>query len=134
MNSIPMQNKTRHFMHLAQFGYFGLLMFLPLWHVVIVPSAMGKATTLLLTVGPLLLPMLGILKRNPYTYAWATFIALFYMLHGLTLIWDRPEERLWVVIELVLVSMMSIGCMYFAKFRGRELGLSIRKKKDQPDE
>ena len=103
---------------------------MPLWHVLIVPSQMSKLTTLLFTVGPLLLPLAGILKRNPYTFAWANFIVLFYMLHGLTLIWDRPDERLWVCIELLLASMMFIGCSYFAKFRGQELGLSIRKKKD----
>ena len=118
-------------MNLALLGYFGLLMYLPLWHIVLVPSTMGKLTTLLLTVGPLLLPLPGILKRNPYTYAWANFIVLFYLLHGLTLIWDRPDERLWVVIELVLASMMCTGCMYFAKYRGQELGLSIRKKKEE---
>ena len=78
-----------------------------------------------------LLPLPGILKRNPYTYAWANFIVLLYLLHGLTLIWDRPDERLWVVIELVLASMMCTGCMYFAKYRGQELGLSIRKKKEE---
>ena len=131
MQTVEMQAKTKHFMNLALFGYFGLLMYLPLWHLVFVPSEMGKLTTLLLTVGPLLLPLAGIIKRNPYTFAWATFIILFYLLHGLTLIWDRPDERLFVIIELVLATMSCVGCMYFAKFRGRELGLSIRKKKDQ---
>jgi len=128
-----MQAKTKLFMNLALFGYFGLLMFLPLWHIVIVPSVMGKWTVLLLTVGPLLLPLHGMIKRNPYTFAWANFIVLFYLLHGLTLIWDRPDERLWVIIELILASMMSIGCMYFAKYRGQELGLSIRKNKTDSD-
>ena len=118
-------------MLLGQAGYFGLLMFLPLWHVVLVPSVMSKFTVLLLTVGPLILPMWGILKQKPYTYAWSNFIVLFYMLHGLTLIWDRPEEMVYVVIELILATMMFIGCSYFAKFRGQELGLSIRKKKDE---
>lgn len=117
-------------MILGQAGYFGLLIFLPIWHLILVPSVMDKYITLLLTVGPLLLPMLGILKRKPYTYAWSNFIVLFYMLHGLTLIWDRPDERVYVIIELILSFMMFIGCSYFAKFRGQELGLSIRKKKE----
>lgn len=131
MSQPQMRNKTKQVLTMALLGYFGLLMFLPLWHIVLVPSEMAKATVLLLTVGPLLLPLPGILKRNPYTFAWANFIALFYLLHGLTLIWDRPDERVWVVVELVLTTMMLIGCMYFAKFRGQELGLSIRKKKEE---
>ncbi|OIQ47049.1 MAG: hypothetical protein BM565_08485, partial [Gammaproteobacteria bacterium MedPE] len=99
----------------------------------LVPSEMNKYVTFLLTVGPLLLPLKGILKRQPYTYAWSNFIVMFYLLHGLTLIWDRPDERLYVMTELVLALMMFIGCSYFAKFRGQELGLSIRKKKDESE-
>jgi len=126
-----MRDKTKRFMILGQAGYFGLLIFLPIWHLILVPSVMDKYITLLLTVGPLLLPLWGILKQKPYTYAWSNFIVLIYMIHGLTLIWDRPDERAYVIIELILTAMMFIGCSYFAKFRGQELGLSIRKKKDE---
>jgi len=128
-----MRDKTKRFMILGQSGYFGLLIFLPIWHLILVPSVMDKYITLLLTVGPLLLPLRGILKQKPYTYAWSNFIVLIYMIHGLTLIWDRPDERFYVVIELMLTAMMFIGCSYFAKFRGQELGLSIRKKKEESD-
>lgn len=118
-------------MLLGQAGYFGLLIFLPIWHLILVPSVMNKYITLLMTVGPLLLPLWGILKQKPYTYAWSNFIVLIYMIHGLTLIWDRPDERIYVIIELILTAMMFIGCSYFAKFRGQELGLSIRKNKEE---
>jgi len=128
-----MREKTKRALILGQAGYFGLLIFLPLWHLILVPSEMNKYVTLLLTVGPLLLPLKGILKRQPYTYAWANFIVMLYLLHGLTLIWDRPDERLYVITELILALMMFIGCSYFAKFRGQELGLSIRKKKDETE-
>jgi len=130
---MEMRDKTKRFMWLGQTGYFGLIIFLPIWHLILVPSTMSMSTTLLITLVPLLLPLSGIIKRRPYTYAWSNFIVLFYMLHGLTLIWDRPEERSYVIVELVLTTMMFIGCSYFAKFRGQELGLSIRKKKDQPE-
>lgn len=126
-----MRDKTKKALFLGQAGYFGLLVFLPLWHLILVPSVMNKYITFILAVGPLLLPLKGILQRKPYTYAWSNFIVMFYLLHGLTLIWDRPDERVYVVIELVLALMMFIGCSYFAKFRGQELGLSIRKKKDE---
>ncbi len=128
-----MREKTKRFMILGQTGYFGLLIFLPIWNLILVPSVMDKYITLLLTVGPLLLPMWGILKQKPYTYAWSNFIVLIYMIHGLTLIWDRPDERVYVIIELILTAMMFIGCSYFAKFRGQELGLSIRKKKEEEE-
>lgn len=128
---MEMRDKTKRFMWLGQAGYFGLILFLPIWHIYLVPSTMSVSTTLIITLLPLLLPLVGILKRRPYTYAWSNFIVLFYMMHGLTLIWDRPDERLYVIIELVLACMMFTGCSYFAKFRGQELGLSIRKKKEE---
>lgn len=123
-----MQPVTLRFLRCAQLGYFGLLIFLPLWHFVLSPSTMSPLTLILLTLGPLLLPLRGIVAKNPYTFAWANFVVMFYILHGLTLLWDQPDERLWVVIELILAGAMFVGCTYFAKHRGRELGLSIRKK------
>ena len=133
MQPTAMQPTTLKFLRLAQIGYFGLLIYLPLWHFVLAPSAMSPMVLAVLTLGPLLLPLRGILRKNPYTFAWANFVVMFYMLHGLTLLWDKPDERLWVVIELLLSTTMFIGCTYFAKHRGRELGLSIRKKKKDED-
>jgi len=128
---MELREKTKRYRLLGKAGYFGLLIFLPIWHLILVPSVMNPWVTLAVTLIPLLLPLRGILSGKPYTYAWSNFIVLFYMLHGLTLIWDRPDERLYVVIELILATMMFIGCSYYAKFRGQELGLSIRKKKEE---
>lgn len=124
---------TKNLRKMALFGYFSLLFYMPLWLIVLSPdSALSTSTTLILFTLPLLFPLKGLLQGNPYTYAWSNFIVLIYFLHSLTTLWVLPNDRLWALIELVLASTMFIGCSYYAKYRGQELGLSIRKaKKDE---
>lgn len=115
---------------IALVGYFSLLCYMPLWLIVISPSkGLSVSTTLLLFTLPLLFPLKGLLQGNPFTYAWANFIVLIYFLHSLTTLWVLPDDRLWAFIELVFATMMFLGCTYYAKYRGQELGLSIRKPK-----
>ena len=117
---------------MALFGYFSLLFFMPLWLLVLSPSAsLSTSTTLILFTLPLLFPLKGLIQGNPYTYAWANFIVLIYFLHGLTTLWVLPSDRVWAVLELVFASTMFLGCSYYAKYKGQELGLSIRKPKKE---
>jgi len=124
---------TTNLRKMALFGYFSLLIYMPLWLLVLSPSsALSTSTTLILFTLPLLFPLKGLLQGNPYTYAWANFIVLIYFLHSLTTLWVVPNDRLWAVLELVFATTMFIGCSYYAKYRGQELGLSIRKAKEEP--
>jgi len=117
---------------IALFGYFSLLIFMPLWLLVLSPSAsLSTSTTLILFVLPLLFPLKGLIQGNPYTYAWANFIVLIYFLHGLTTLWVLPSDMPWAILELIFASSMFLGCSYYAKYKGQELGLSIRKKKKE---
>jgi len=120
---------------MALFGYFSLLIFMPLWLLVLSPSAsLSTSTTLILFTLPLLFPLKGLLQGNPYTYAWSNFIVLIYFLHGLTTLWVLPSDMLWAILELIFATTMFLGCSYYAKYKGQELGLSIRtKKKDSSD-
>jgi len=113
-------------------SYFSLLIFMPLWLIVLNPSQ-GLSPTLsfcMFTI-PLLFPMKGLLKGNPYTFAWVNFILMIYFLHSLTTFVVSSEDRLWAIIEFSLTSIMFLSASYYAKYRGQELGLSIRKKKEE---
>lgn len=124
---------TENLKRMALFGYFSLLVYMPLWLLVLSPSsALNTATTLVLFTLPLLFPLKGLLQGNPFTYAWANFIVLIYFLHSLTTLWVLPNDRLWALLELIFATTMFIGCSYYAKYRGQELGLSIRKAKKEP--
>ncbi|MDO7084642.1 DUF2069 domain-containing protein [Pseudocolwellia sp. AS88] len=118
--------------NIALTGYFGLLFFMPLWLVVLNPSE-GLSITLSLVFFtlPLLFPLKGLLQGNPFTYAWSNFIVMIYFLHSLTTLWVSADDTLWAIIELIFASLMFFGGTYYAKFKGQELGLSLRKKKDE---
>ena len=115
---------------LALVGYFGLMLWVVLWHGFMSPHPQLSVTFMLIMWLPwLLIPIKGMLNGNPYTHAWAVYMLMPYFLHGGVLLWSDEGERWLAIVELLLASTMFIGNMYYAKLRGRELGLSIRKKK-----
>ncbi|MEJ6078236.1 DUF2069 domain-containing protein [Vibrio sp. 1-Bac 57] len=122
---------TVHFQRLAQCGYFGLLILVPIWHLYLSPPTLDINPWLVMLIWliPLLFPLKGIVQGNPYTYAWSGFIALIYVMHACVIIMIDEQERWLAVVELVLASLFLAGNIYFAKYKGQELGLSIRKKK-----
>ena len=123
---------TATYKKIALTGYFSLLVFMPLWLIVLSPSeGLSTPTALMMFTAPLLFPLKGMLQGNPFTYAWSNFIVLIYFLHSLTTLWVLPEDMLWATLELIFASVMFFGATYYAKYRGQELGLSIRKKKDK---
>ncbi|HCM48695.1 MAG TPA: DUF2069 domain-containing protein [Colwellia sp.] len=123
---------TKNYKKIALIGYFSLLLFMPLWLIFLSPSeSLSVPTALLIFTLPLLFPLKGMLQGNPFTYAWSNFIVLIYFLHSLTTLWVLPADRIWAILELIFASTMFFGATYYAKFRGQELGLSIRKKKDE---
>lgn len=123
---------TNTYKKIALTGYFSLLIFMPLWLIVLSPSeSLSIPTALLIFTLPLLFPLKGMLQGNPFTYAWSNFIVLIYFLHSLTTLWVLPADRIWAILELIFACAMLFGATYYAKFRGQELGLSIRKKKDK---
>jgi len=112
-------------------SYFSLLLFMPLWLIIINPSeGLSPMLSLVMFTVPLLFPLKGLIQGNPYTYAWSSFIVMIYFLHSLTTLWVEPDDLLWASIELILATTMFIAGSYYAKYKGQELGLSIRKKKD----
>lgn len=112
-------------------GYLGLIVWVALWHGVLSPHPeLGSVFMLVMWLPWLFIPMPGMLKGNPYTHAWAVFLIMPYFLHSLTLLWVDEGERWLALVELLLATTMFVGSTYYAKLRGRELGLSIRKKKD----
>ncbi|MBQ4876574.1 DUF2069 domain-containing protein [Pseudoalteromonas luteoviolacea] len=136
MTQIPKQPKTKQFHRLALFGYFGLLLLMPLWLFVASPrEGYSEGFVFAVYILPLLLPLKGIVQDKPYTFAWANFIVIIYFIHGLTLLWIATDELIWIALELTFASAMFIGCTYYARHRGQELGLKIRKlKEDLADE
>ncbi|KPH94230.1 hypothetical protein AMS58_13070 [Pseudoalteromonas porphyrae] len=130
--TIPKKAITVRFQRTAIIGYIGLLVLMPIWLFLIAPrEGYSNGFIFVVYILPLLLPLKGIIQDKPYTYAWANFIVMLYFIHGLTLLWIAQDQLLWVLLELLFASMMFVGCTYYARHRGQELGLKIRKLKDE---
>lgn len=115
---------------IALTGYFSLLIYMPLWLLWLNPSeGLSPTLSLLFFTVPLLFPLKGLVQGNPYTFAWSNFIVMIYFLHSLTTLWVSSSDLIWASIELILASMMFTSGTYYAKYKGQELGLSIKKKK-----
>ncbi|MGJ8694291.1 MAG: DUF2069 domain-containing protein [Thalassotalea sp.] len=126
---------TACYRKIALTGYFSLLIFMPLWLLILSPSdGLSPWLSTAMFVVPLLFPLKGILQGNPYTFAWSNFIVMLYFLHSLTTLWVSEDDRIWAGLELIFASMMFYGGTYYAKYRGQELGLSIRKPKENSEE
>ncbi|SFC65409.1 DUF2069 domain-containing protein [Pseudoalteromonas denitrificans] len=127
---IKKHSKTKNFQRLALFGYIGLLILMPLWLFYIAPrEGHSNGFIFMIYILPLLLPLKGIIQDKIYTYAWANFIVMIYFLHSLTLLYVALD--IWVLLELIFATSMFIGCTYYSKYRGQELGLRIRKLKEE---
>lgn len=137
----PMSAETQKFLRLGRIGFWGLWLLIPIWHIWLAPVGYGEEqdlrpstlSTLILLWLPLWLPMWGIIKGTAYTMAWANFIVMIYFLHSLTNLWVSQGLYFWLsVLELLLACLMFYGCTYYARNRGKELGLKIPKLKDDP--
>ena len=133
-SEVPMAPKTRRFLILGQLGFSLLFLLMPLSVLWLNPPQLGSQWVLLALLWlPLWLPLLGILRGKAYTFAWANFIVMIYFVHSLTNLWVASNMAFGIaLIELLASFLMFIGCTYYAKFRGQELGLKIPKLKDDP--
>ena len=131
----PQRISTKNLKTITLTSYFSLLVFIPVWLILLSPSSgLSPMLTLIMFTLPLLFPLRGLVKGNPYTYAWSSFIIMIYFLHSLTTLWVSPKDMLWASIELLLATVMFLAGSYYAKYRGQELGLSIRTKKDSDED
>lgn len=74
-------------LRLATAAYFALIGLLLAWLVWLAPPARALLSlSVLLLVGPLLLPLRGLLRGRRYTVAWSTLLILLYFVHGIAAI------------------------------------------------
>lgn len=129
--SAPSPNTIQKLRQVTLIGYVGLLVLMPIWLVWInPPENVAINYSLILFWFPLFFPMRGLIKGTPYTYAWANFVIMLNFLHGLTTLWVIPEDLPYALLELIFATMMFIGGTYYARLKGKELGLKLPKLKD----
>jgi uncharacterized membrane protein len=123
---------TKFFRTLTLTSYLLLIVWLVVWHFILtIDKPTSTLFTLLFWIMPILLPIKGLIEGKPYTHAWTNFIVMYYLLHGLTAVYAVEGERLYAFVEIILCCALFTGCSFYARMRGRELGLGIRKLKEE---
>ncbi|NVK25866.1 MAG: DUF2069 domain-containing protein [Gammaproteobacteria bacterium] len=126
----PMAAFVKKLKMLGLVGYLGLVAYYPILFTLLNASSTPAYLPLTLFWLPMLFAIRGLISGNPYTYAWSNFVLMWCYMHGLTAIWTYEGNKLFIVIELVLLTLAFIGNTYFARYRGRELGLALPKIKE----
>jgi len=112
---------SRFYYSLALLGYFGLFFLLLLWTVYLSPPTIFPVSVVLICyVGPLLIPLRGLLYGKLYTHAWVHFMALFYFTIGVMVAAANAEERGYALIQVACSIMMFIGSMMYVRVKARE--------------
>jgi len=113
-----MMNKIQLSRITTLIGYFGLLIFIPLWHLLIVPlPAKFMSITLLVQIGPLMFPLMGILHGKLYTHAWSMYLALFYFIIGIWYAGDASTRDFGIGFSLLSI-LFFLGTMFYTRFQG----------------
>lgn len=100
-------------------GFFGTLLLLLNWFTWLSPpEQVPRALLLIVTVVPLMFPLQGILKGQPYTHSWACFLALLYFAIGVDVAFNNHTDR-YLALALVLFSLLFFfGAAFFARYEG----------------
>lgn len=123
-----MHKNTKHYRLLALTCHVLLLLWIIVWQFLLrTEQVYSVLFVVVVYIIPLVLPLPGVIKGKPYTHAWANFIVLFYVIHGLTILYAEPHEWIYACIELLLAIGMFVGCSVYARKRGRELGEGLQK-------
>ncbi len=108
---------------LTLLGYFALMSGLFAWHLLIEPPAKHLMSLIIFfQLGPLMLPLFGLLNGKLYTHAWAMYLAIFYFIIG---VWYAgSSEDLWIGLYVISTSLLFFtGTVIYTRFMGKQLAV-----------
>ncbi len=108
-------------------GYFGLIVLLLAWELWLSPPRLPVGFVLLVLLGPLLLPLRGIITGRPKSHFWASLLALFYLVHGIGEAFAVSQDRPLAIVEIVLSVTLYVGALLYVRCKG---GVIPRREKN----
>ncbi|MBT8119258.1 MAG: DUF2069 domain-containing protein [Gammaproteobacteria bacterium] len=106
---------------LTLLGYFSLLFGLFAWHLLIEPPAKHLISIIIFfQLGPLMLPLFGLLNGKLYTHAWSMYLAIFYFVIG---VWYAGhDEDLMIGLYVIFTSLVFFtGTVVYTRYMGKQL-------------
>jgi len=101
-------------------GYFSLLFGLFAWHLLIEPPAKHLISIIIFfQLGPLMLPLFGLLNGKLYTHAWSMYMAIFYFVVG---VWYAgSSEDLMIGLYVIFTSLVFFtGTVVYTRYMGKQ--------------
>lgn len=106
---------------LTLLGYFSLLCGLFSWHLLINPAAKHLISIIIFfQIGPLMIPLFGLLNGKLYTHAWSMYLAIFYFVIG---VWYAGHDADLLIGLFVIFSSLIFftGCVLYTRYMGKAL-------------
>jgi len=98
-------------------GYFGLFFGLFAWHLLIEPAAKHlMSIIILLQIGPLMFPLMGLLKGKLYTHAWS----IFYFIIGVWYAGHVDDRTIGLYVIFTSLTFF-LGTVLYTRFMGKQL-------------
>ncbi len=117
----PQATKTQICLGLALGSYLGLMLCISLWTLWLRPPDVDNPSVIwAVQIVPLLLPILGLIRCIPRSYAWLCFIVLFYFSAAVVGLYQNPQD-LYPWIKTLLSLMLFISAILYCRWRTREL-------------
>lgn len=112
--------KGRSFYLLTLFGYFGIMLLLPLWYGWLAPPSVLPPRVALIVLGlPLFAPLRGLLHARSYTVTWSLFLSVIYFTHGVVEAYSESEARWLALAEVALSLCWLVGGVLFIRAQAR---------------
>ena len=106
---------------MALSGYFGLYLCLMLWYAWLLPSpSLPRAILLLLAVGPLMVPLMGLMRGKLNSFAWSLFLALGYFVLGVYLAAASESRSVGLLVSACSILFFT-GAMLYVRWQARWL-------------
>ncbi len=100
-------------------SYFSLTAFIFISLIWINPPAVElRSLALIWQVGPLMFPLRGILHGRAYTHAWASYLALFYLVYGIWHVGGEATRTYGMLVTLLSIGFFT-GCVFYARLKGK---------------
>ena len=105
---------------LTLLGYFSLMFGLYAWHLILDPAAKHLMSIIIfLQLGPLMLPLFGLLNGKLYTHAWSMYLAIFYFIIG---VWYAGNsDELMIGLFVIVTSLVFFtGTVLYTRYMGKQ--------------
>jgi uncharacterized membrane protein len=100
-------------------SFLALFIWLMVWHIYLAPSAHWPVSlTLIVVIGPLLLPWRGLIHGNRRSAIWLCYLSLPYFIHGVVEAYAGEGGAVYPLTEAMLSMIMCALCGLFV-YRGR---------------